>query len=275
MSEVKFYDAEEYGSQLDQQKVRFSAWKRDGYGQRLSNRLEIDITHDCDLKCVNCDRSCRQAPTKEGMTVDQVRRFVDESLRRDHFWYIIKFTGGEATQHPDLMEMLEELERYKKRSNRTLTWLNTNGWSDKTNDVIKEVSARFPWLTINSSAKTTAAVKHHSAFNLAPKDFGVIAPPCHRPWDCGMGLNRHGFYPCGAGGAIDRVIGLDIGIKSLAELNHNAVLEQCFKLCSYCGYSPTCVKQWDVAEESMSKTWVDAYKKYHEDGPPKLKEIYT
>jgi molybdenum cofactor biosynthesis enzyme MoaA len=42
--------------------------------------IEIEITSFCNLACYNCNRSVRQAPTNECMSLSQVERFVSESL---------------------------------------------------------------------------------------------------------------------------------------------------------------------------------------------------
>ena len=269
---IPFYDAKKYGV-VKGEKVHYNMWARDGYGTRLSNRLEIELTTDCNLNCVNCDRSCRQAPSKENISYEQIKRFVDESVERKHFWYVIKLAGGEPTLHPDFERILLELKRCKDQYVNTKIWVNSNGFSPLTKEKLKWVADFLPWVHINSSGKTTPNVTHHDAYNLAPKDFSVVAPPCHRPWDCGLGLSRYGFFPCGAGAAIARVFGMDIGIKSIEELTHEAVLKQLLLLCPLCGYSPTKVKRFNVADEPRSKSWIHAYEQYAKN-PPRLNIIY-
>ena len=40
--------------------------KRRGYGseEHILNKVQLELTTDCNIKCFNCDRSCRQAPSK-------------------------------------------------------------------------------------------------------------------------------------------------------------------------------------------------------------------
>ena len=40
--------------------------------RRSRDRIDIDITWECNLNCFHCNRSCQQAPTEEMMTVKQV-----------------------------------------------------------------------------------------------------------------------------------------------------------------------------------------------------------
>ena len=268
---IPFYDAKEHGV-VEHEKVPYPTWVPSGYGTRVSNRLEIELTTDCNLKCINCDRSCRQAPSTENISYEQIKRFVKDSLDNNHFWYVIKLAGGEPTLHPDFSAILSELRRYKEHFPQTKLWVNSNGFGERTRQKLKWASY-FDNVHINSSNKTTAMVSHHDSYNLAPRDFNVLAPPCHRPWDCGLGLSRYGFFPCGAGAAIARVFGMDIGIKSIQGLTHKAVLEQLLWLCPFCGYSPTKIKEFNVAGEPMSKSWFHAYKEYKKN-PPKLSLIY-
>src|SRR5512136_1024527 len=37
--------------------------------RRSRDRIDIDITWDCNLRCYHCNRSCQQAPTEERMTI--------------------------------------------------------------------------------------------------------------------------------------------------------------------------------------------------------------
>jgi len=70
------------------------------YYRNLS-MIEIDITYACNLRCYNCNRSCTQAPTVERMTVDQIKKFVEESKASNLQWKRIRILGGEPTLHPD------------------------------------------------------------------------------------------------------------------------------------------------------------------------------
>ena len=49
--------------------------------RRSRDRIDIDITWACNLRCDNCNRSCRQAPTDEHMTVGQIQRFLEPRAR--------------------------------------------------------------------------------------------------------------------------------------------------------------------------------------------------
>ena len=42
------------------------------------NKLEIEVTTKCSMKCYHCDRSCRQASSDEQMSLDQIKYFIDD-----------------------------------------------------------------------------------------------------------------------------------------------------------------------------------------------------
>ena len=40
------------------------------------DKIILDITYACNLKCLKCNRSCRYAPSDDFMTLSQVERFI-------------------------------------------------------------------------------------------------------------------------------------------------------------------------------------------------------
>ena len=100
----------------------FEGWEPAGSGEaigpryrRSRTRVELDITWACNLRCFNCNRSCEQAPTGESMTLDQIRRFVDES---PGLWFLTAHSSRGTFPRrgisPDVGALLlEHLERLK------------------------------------------------------------------------------------------------------------------------------------------------------------------
>ena len=73
---------------------------------KRNNVIAIDLTMECNNRCFNCEASCRQAPSNEIMTVDQIKKFVDEAIKLDYRWDAIKLRGGEPTLHPKIFEII-------------------------------------------------------------------------------------------------------------------------------------------------------------------------
>lgn len=226
--------------------------------------LEIEITTLCNMGCYNCDRSCGRAPSNEKMTVDQIRRFVDESIKLGWKWNWIKVLGGEPTLHPDLLPILEELGRYKRAHKGCVLEIITNGFADKT----KETLSRIPgWVRICNTAKTSRE-QDFDAYNVAPIDTQSfdrrqIIKACSITEYYGIGLTRYGLYQCGAGASIDRVFGYGIGIRRMEDLNRNHLDKQRAVLCALCGH--LCPIR--TREEKTSASWQQAYDKYKSDRP--------
>ncbi|MDD5209695.1 MAG: hypothetical protein PHV36_09930 [Elusimicrobiales bacterium] len=251
----------------------------------VKNAVEIELTTRCNLGCYNCDRSTRQAPSGESMSLGQLRFFMLESLRLGRKWDYISILGGEPTLHPRLLTILEDFRRLG--FNTANIQIISNGYGREVRSALKRLP---PWLVINDTRKRSP-VQQFRLFNLAPADFGVkSASPCLIPQNCGHGLSRYGYYPCGAGASIDRVFGFDIGIKRLRDLTPENTRKQLKLLCRYCGHSPSInkyldsLKPWEergVFKETarlsasrraqytapVSKSWLKAYEKYRKKKP--------
>ncbi|MBN1687739.1 MAG: radical SAM protein [Candidatus Omnitrophica bacterium] len=184
---------------------------------RSRESIEIDITYDCNLYCVNCNRSCRQAPDATHMTVSQIEKFIQESIQNEILWKKIRLTGGEPTLHPNLLEIIDRLTEYKRKHSRELKiQIITNNWGQK----IKAVLQALPQEIEIPNRSKDSPLPHFYDFNMAPRDsflfsFSDYMNGCQNIEICGMGLTPYGYYPCAISGAIDRVLGLDLGRKAL------------------------------------------------------------
>ncbi|MBN1671905.1 MAG: radical SAM protein [Kiritimatiellae bacterium] len=237
-----------------------------------TRRVEIELTTYCNLRCANCDRACTQAPSSERMSTGQIEKFVNESVQLKWYWWIIVLIGGEPTLHPQFFEILQIVKRYKEFNPHCNVWLATNGHGRKVQDVLAKVP---DWVGIRNSSKE-GGDQYFSAYSMAPKDseryrLADFSKGCMITEQCGLGLTRHGYYPCGAGGGVDRVFGFDIGIKSLSEVRRRALRKQLGELCGYCGHFDSVdpggpgKAEW-VWGETKSISWQHACEKYKQQG---------
>jgi len=235
------------------------------------NKVEIEITTDCNMKCYHCDRSCRQAPSDEKMSVEQIKYFINESIETNKKWPFIVIIGGEPTLHPDIYEICDLLIDYKKNySTNTKLTISTNGASAKT----KTVLANLPEIIHqeNSSKSSTKNTQFYT-FNVAPVDLDRYSEPdvdfgrgCSTASTAGSALTRYGFYACGAAASIDRVMGIDLGIKSLKDIDDRKFRLQLRLLCGYCGFFKDSEDEiYDL--EDMSPTWHKIYDDYKKNKP--------
>jgi len=246
----------------------------------IKNAVELEITTKCHLKCFNCDRSCRQAPSDERMSLKQIKLFLDETRTNQRQWEYIAILGGEPTLHPKFWKILDEFIKNNIRAE-----IITNGYGEIVNHALNQLPNN--WFSV-CNTKKQSPYQSFIYYNLAPIDFGIKnAPPCWILKTCGYGLTRYGYYPCGAGASIDRVFGFDIGVKSLKNLTPENTTKQLEILCKYCGHSPTMdelqssgkinVNNYETEKElaldynkciaPMSESWIKAYDKYKKNKP--------
>lgn len=265
------------------------------------NRIIMDITTACDISCEDCNRSCgaQQAPAQEHMTVEQIRKFISESISCSRLWSGsagpaepeqngirirggdphyegLRIEGGEPTQNPALLEILRVLLEYKTRSaSQTNFVLCSNGHSGQTR---KRLEAIPPGIIVCNSGKQARSNDHHCAFNAAPIDSIAFkghdfSNGCWLPMYYGIGLTEHGYYPHPICGGIDRVFGFDMGLKTLPPPDYSWQ-EHYRTLCRYCGhynrYAPAgLVRYAPKAREQgwMSPSWQRAYAEYRNKKP--------
>jgi hypothetical protein len=211
-------------------------------------RIEIEITTACNMACGNCDRSCGQAPSREAMTLDQIRHFVAESHALAWRWSEIVLIGGEPTLHGDFLEIVKILRSLKP--GRMVVATNGTGAS-----IIRQAGG----LHVQGQNN----LMEYDAFNQAPCDLGMKARgQCWIPRQSGMGLSRNGYYFCGASAGIDRVFGFGVGVLNLADWGKMAA--HTGLLCGMCGH-------WHGRKArdlpGTSKSWADAYAAYRERPP--------
>ncbi len=235
------------------------------------NKIEIELTTFCNLNCINCNRSIRQAPTNEYMDIAQIEKFVKESLDLKWKWKHIRILGGEPTLHPQFFQVLETLKKYKNFNPKTSIVIVTNGYGKKVNDILFRVPS---WVVVENTHKESF-IQTFDSFNKAPIDQPKYKKEkykkaCSVTDLCGIGLTKHGYYICGVGGAgIDRIFGFDIGIKKLSEVKDSKLKKQRKILCKYCGHygkQVTKNKNW-ISEEKISPIWKKSYENYKKQKP--------
>ena len=229
----------------------------------VSNKkfVEVEVTTRCSLACFNCDRSVRQAPSNECMSLEQIKKFINESIESNWGWKRIRLMGGEPTLHPQFFEILNIVKRYKDLNPGCDIEISTNGYGRKVNEVLSKLPK---WVNVRNSRKDLN-INKFTHYNIAPIDLeeyknADFTKGCWITEVCGLGLNRNGYYPCGAGASVDRVFGFNIGIEKLSLINHSTLKNQLRLLCKYCGHYKKNAKR--ITEEKMSVSWQTAYGKY-------------
>ncbi len=237
------------------------------YRQNL-NRIEIEICTQCNLSCFQCDRSASQAPSTEYMTTKQIAYFIKESVDLNWLWYEIEILGGEPTLHPNLLEIINILSNYLLFNPDCKIIIVSNGFGKQVQKILQQIPS---WIAVENTSKKKINQIPFNDFNIAPCDLmkfknSNYSKGCKIVSECGLGLNRYGFYPCGAGASIDRVFGFDIGIKNLSELNERTLIIKRLILCQYCGHFKGLSSKVRIIQE-LSSSWIDAYRHYKRKKP--------
>ncbi len=225
--------------------------------------INLDITYRCSLNCFNCNRSVRQAPATDDISINQIKKFLNESKQLNWQWKRISLMGGEPTLHPQFFKILDILNEYH---NQCDILVSTNGYGTKVNEVIKEIP---DWVYVINTKKVSP-IQEFVTYNVAPIDLkkyqnSDFSRGCEVTEICGIGLNRYGYYACAEAASVDRVFGFDIGIKKLSDVNGDALRLQLNKLCRYCG---TFKENTDLTtKEDMSETWKSVYRAYRKSKP--------
>jgi len=227
---------------------------------RSRDRVTIDITYSCNLRCYNCNRSCEQDPSNDRMSLEQVRHFLEESRAGRVQWKRISVAGGEPTNHTQVLEIMSLVLAYRSRYfPKARVLLKTNGYGERVNKVL---SLLPPGVQVMNTAKNAKVQARFQTFNVAPIDVegyegADFSNACYVTWSCGLGVTPYGYYPCAVAGAIDRTFGLDLGRKTLPEPD-DPMITELRTFCRLCGhFKPPPGER--LSGPVMSSTWVKAY----------------
>jgi hypothetical protein len=255
---------------------------RSGPPYRPSHRsIAIDITAQCNLRCVDCNRSCGegQAMSDDRMSVAQIGRFVGESGTANRRWDSIELEGGEPTLHPEFFDILSLLLNWR---NEHSPWTNikvfTNGYGDRVRQAIDRLTPLG--VDVYNSRKRSPVQGHHVAFNVAPCELPEhrgtdFSQGCYLPACRGLGLTKYGYYPHPVCGGIDRVFGFDIGRKTLPG-DDDPMTEHFERLCRFCGMflhrtRPPSGGKWtpqpQLLQGQKTESWNAAYRCYRQKKP--------
>jgi hypothetical protein len=207
------------------------------------------------------------------MSLGQVRQFLEESRANRIQWRHIDLLGGEPTNHPDFMEIvnlvLEFRDRYSPKT-RVVLW--TNGYGERVNRIL---SLLPPGIEVENTAKTTKVQTGFYTFNVAPVDVPGYAGAdysnaCSAVTLCGLGVTPYGYYPCAIAGAIDRTFGLNLARAEMPKPD-DPMKDELRTFCALCGmFKPPTGEP--LKGPVMSPTWVQAYARSH-GNPPKLSRL--
>jgi sulfatase maturation enzyme AslB (radical SAM superfamily) len=219
--------------------------------------VEIDITYQCNLRCINCNRSCNQAPSDMEMPVADLAEFIQQSVEKQIQWKRIRILGGEPTLHSCIFDIIDLLTHYQERYNPSVRLvLGTNFFGDR----VQRVLAQLPEAFVIKSTLKSSRVNLFKPFNVAPIDtrhnrYSDYSCGCRIIEECGLGFTPSGYYMCAIAGGIDRIFGYHLGRESIPD-ETDSLSDQMSALCRLCGHFGF---QWPTRKAKMSRTWRRAY----------------
>lgn len=237
-----------------------------GFQYRVSSDLiEIDLTYLCNLRCNNCNRSSAQAPDAVHIKLETIHQFVNDSLAQGRNWMRIRLLGGEPTLHPQFLEIIDELLRYKDQYPETSIQVVTNGFGKRVQKILDELPKT---IYVENSLKDGNVQPGFGPFNLAPQDSKFYSTAdyrngCSIATTCGLGLTPQGYYPCAVAGGIDRVLGVSRGRAGLPPPN-DEMRDLMDIACRLCGrfrdghYVPEKLRP-PLTSQLTSPTWIRIY----------------
>ena len=232
------------------------------------NRIELIITYKCNLRCINCDAMVSQAPSSDSMTVDQIKKFIEETIKDKIEWKHIRVLGGEPTIHNNFLEIMELIGSYKiNHSPNTRIQVVTNGYAPTSNKIIEKLPK---YIEIENSNKKGSFQPQFAPINEAPIDSGLysardFSKGCWIPALCGIALDMNGYYPCSAAAAFDRVSGYGLGKKQVPQFGE---LEKLFKVyCKMCGHFTDKVNSY-ATEDVATPEALERFEKIHTEKFP-------
>lgn len=231
-----------------------------------NKRIEIILNFNCNLHCFDCSIMCRQAQSNEYMSVEQIERFINQSIIQKKKWEIIRIIGGEPTLNPNLKKISNLLISYKNEYlPQVPIEIVSNGYSPDSHTILSQIPKG---VKLRVSNKQSQYQRYHRAINYAPIDDGLykfsdFSNCCRVTVSQGFGLSPYGYYYCNVAAAIDKVLGFDIGRKELPAEN-DFMLDMAPKICQYCGH----FRMFDRYHKGYtSKFWQTALLNYNKNKP--------
>jgi len=259
-------------------------------------RIECNILQKCNARCLHCNKAVGYADgLLPSMTVDQIKRAVDQLIDQKIKVRRFTFCGGEPILHKGLQKMIYEVARLPGlHIGRVLTnGMNvTKSLRDKIN-----LPDRFKWI-VNPlddpndplSGKNDPTKRNntriHLPFWISPADIGLESTfeKCTIKGHCGIGLDSSGFSACGKAVMLGKLFGIDPTMREGDIGKH--IKTPINDICKHCQYGLGGVKglkqkglQHDIGRRyragelpEVSPTFEKAFKQFSEKPLIELEE---
>ena len=204
-----------------------------------TTRLGILATFRCNLSCPHCNSICPQAPSREDVTVQNVQRLIDDSLKLKWPWELLELSGGEPTMHPQFGELCKMLAWYKRWYNPAVELhVSTNGVGKAVEAGIA-VAESHGFIVHNShkdwKRRFNPLPQGHIPFCQSPGDYGETYKRGCFHCTMGMAFTNAGFWECKPAAAMSRVFGYKPCAERLADVTPERLASGFEQHCRHCG----------------------------------------
>lgn len=228
-------------------------------------KIELCVTYRCNLACANCSNLCAQAPAKHDLSVEDVERFIIDSIDLGWEWEQITVHGGEPVLNPAIFDIVGVLVEYREhRKRKVRIQFLTNYSTPMIRKLANEVELMGVELGI--AQKEGGAFYHDGSaipyvpVNQSPEDLHLPwSRGCFQSSDCGICLNYLGYWECSPAAAAARVFGYKASAKSLQEVTEDVLAGGYDEHCRHCGFAAS---QSRVTRQSTTETWDKALSEY-------------
>ena len=209
-------------------------------------RIECNITQRCNARCWGCNKAIGYADgILKDMTLDQIKRAVDQLIEQNVIVFKWTFCGGEPILHKDLQGMINEVARLPHLKQGRVLTNDLPGTKEKRDKII--LPKRFKWVpnpldnpNDPYSGKNDPTGRWrgrvHGPFWISPYDVGMEASfeNCTvRGW-CGIGLDAEGWSACGKAVLLGKLLGHDPTRRDGSIVEH--VESPINDICKHCQY---------------------------------------
>ncbi|MEK6832815.1 MAG: radical SAM protein [Nanoarchaeota archaeon] len=234
----------------------------------FSINLELNVTLKCNCKCLYCNRCCNLFDYEDSdMIPEQIIKLGEQLKSKEIYIKKIKIVGGEPLLNPNIIDIVEELDKLKTEGLIGYIKINTN-----TTIPVPDGLRKYNMRWLGSSKKK----KKHIPFPYSLLDCGLEPEKCNIPNGCGLSLDKWGFLPCSPAIPLVRILNKPELYSKTVPSNIYFIKE----LCSHCSHAMPANWKKDNMSFGLkdnnicpTKTMVEGIKKYNSEFDKKL-EIY-
>jgi len=200
--------------------------------------LDINLNYMCSLSCVGCNRILYKRQNPEyNISIDKIIKCLEDIEKNNVHLQHIGLSGGEPTLHPDIMQICSKVIKLKSKNCKVQ--LVTNGYSQKTKNIIPKIESMGIKIYNSQKSNTKEDIKGFHSHTVTPNEVHQLSNEtllcCEKPDECGFLLNHRGFYICHFSATVEDYFNLRIEKKRYTDLTPTEFIREMKIVCKHCG----------------------------------------